>query len=113
MSALSPAFPLSWSSETLEPGRTVLVTVEGELDRHTAPALGDHLQWLLASRPTRLILDTAAVSFADIGAIDLLAAIGRGAEAKGCQVIVTAPGTPVQRLAEIVGRPDGVTFEEW
>ena len=113
MSALSPAFPLAWSSEALASTRSVLVTVEGELDRHTAPALADHLQWLLAGDPERLILDTAAVSFADIGAIDVLTAIGRAAQARGCELVVTAPGTPVLRLADIVGRPAGVTFEEW
>ena len=113
MTALSPAFPLTWRSETLEGTRTVLVAVEGELDRHTAPALSDHLQWLLAGDPERLMLDTAAVSFADIGAFGVLSDIGRAAAGRGCEVIVTTPGPSLQRLVDILGQPAGVSLEAW
>jgi anti-anti-sigma factor len=113
MTALSPAFPLTWSSETLGGTRTVLVAVEGELDRHTAPALCDHLQWLLAGGPTRLILDTAAVSFADIGAFGVLSDIGRAARSRGCDVVVAAAGPSLRRLVGILGEPAGVTLESW
>ena len=113
MTTLSPAFPLTWSSELLEGTATALVTVEGELDRHTAPALADHLHFLLAGEPDRLVLDTYAVSFADAGAIDLLEAIGQAAGGRGCTVVVTACGPALQRLVEIIGSPNGVTFEAW
>jgi anti-anti-sigma factor len=113
MTTLSPAFPLSWSSELLDGTSAALVTIEGELDRHTAPALANHLQWLLAGDPTRLLLDTYAVSFADAGALDLLQEVGRAARRRGCTVVVTAPGAALQRLIEMVGAPGGVTFAAW
>jgi anti-anti-sigma factor len=113
MTMLSPAFPLSWASELLEGTHTALVTVEGELDRHTAPALGDHLQWLLAGDPVRILLDTEAVSFADAGALDMLERVGVAARQRDCAIVVMAPGAALQRLVEIVGVPAGVAFEAW
>src|SRR3954463_10152642 len=62
----SPAFPLTWRSDLV--GEAALVVVEGELDRLTTPALRDHLEWLIAWVPGRLVLDTAGVTFADVGA---------------------------------------------
>jgi anti-anti-sigma factor len=113
MTMLSPAFPLSWDSELIDGTHTAFVTVEGELDRHTAPALGNHLHWLLACDPVRILLDTDAVSFADGGAADMLERVGGAARQRGCAVIVIAPGPALQRLVELVGVPAGVAFETW
>lgn len=111
MTTLSPAFPITWSSVFVE--TSALVTVEGELDRHTAPALAGHLHWLLAAAPTRLVLDTFAVSFADGGALELLREIGRAAAGRGCAVHVAPAGVAIERLVAIVGSPEGVTLEAW
>ena len=62
----SPAFPLTWRSDLV--GDAALVVVEGDLDRLTTPALRDHLEWLIAWVPGRLVLDMAGVTFADVGA---------------------------------------------
>ena len=113
VTSVSPAFPLSWSSEVIEGTRTAIVAVEGELDRNTAPALRDHIEWLLAGDCRRLVLDIGAVTFADVGAFDVLRAIGARAEAGGCAVVVASAGEPLQRLLAMLGTPDGVTLEQW
>lgn len=112
-SSMSPAFPLSWSSELLPGSSTVLVAVAGELDRHTAPALRDHVAWRLSGDCERLVLDTTAVTFADVGAFDLLSAIGELALTRGARVVVTSPGAAVTRLLEVIGPVRGVDLEQW
>jgi anti-anti-sigma regulatory factor len=113
VASMSPAFPLSWSTERLAGSRTVVVAVSGELDRQTSPALRDHLEWLLAGTCDRLVLDTGAVTVADGGAHDLLRALGRRAIERPCRVVVAALGAPLQRLLDIIGAPDGITVERW
>jgi anti-anti-sigma factor len=102
-----------WGCEPLDGARTVLVTIAGELDRDTAPGLRNHLEWLLAGECRRIILDAAAVEFADHGALDLLEAVGERASARGCQLVVTSPGPALGRLLELVGLPRGVELEAW
>ena len=91
VTSVSPAFPLSWSSEVFEGTRTAIVAVAGELDRNTAPALRDHIEWLLAGDCRRLVLDTGAVTFADVGAFDVLRTLGARGEEDGC-VVSSWPG---------------------
>jgi anti-anti-sigma factor len=113
VTSVSPAFPLSWSSEVFEGTRTAIVAVAGELDRNTAPALRDHIEWLLAGDCRRLVLDTGAVTFADVGAFDVLRTLGARGEADGCVVVVASAGEPLQRLLAMLGTPPGVTLEQW
>jgi|HigsolmetaAR206D_1030411.scaffolds.fasta_scaffold42768_1 anti-anti-sigma factor len=111
MTTLSPAFPLAWSSEVVD--TSALVIVEGELDRHTAPALAGHLLWLLAANPRQLVLDTFRVSFADAGALELLHDIGAAGLERGCTVQLAPAGDALHRLVAIVGVPHGITLEAW
>jgi anti-anti-sigma factor len=111
--AVSPAFPLSWSSEVFERTSTAVVSVRGELDRITAPALRDHVEWLLAGDCRRLVLDAGAVTFADAGAFELLRDLGTRGRADGCAIVVTSPGEPLRRLLVVLGTPPGITLEQW
>lgn len=113
VTALSPAFPLVWGSEPLDGRRTVLVVITGELDRDTALGLRNHLEWLLAGECRRIILDTAAVTFADVGAFDLLDTVGGRALSRGCRVVLTSVGPALGRLLDLVGPPRGVEIESW
>ena len=113
LTSVSPAFPLSWTSEVFAPTRTALVAVEGELDRNTAPALRDHIEWLLAGDCRRLVVEAGSVTFADVGAFDLLRAIGARGEADGCAVVLASLGEPLARLLAMLGIPPGVTLEQW
>lgn len=107
----SPAFPLGWSSQRLEGHDTVVVAVAGELDRFTSPPLRDHLAWQLSVGCTRLVLDTADVTFADAGAHDLLAALGHLALSRGCTIVVVAPGLALGRVLGLLGPPVGVELQ--
>ena len=111
--SLSPAFPLAWSSERLTGTRTALVAVAGELDRTTAPALRDHLEWWLGRGCTRIVLDTANVTFADVGAFDVLRTIGRRALARHGYVVLSPAGSAMRRMVELLGPAEGVDLAAW
>ena len=108
VTALSPAFPLVWHSEQLRGTSTALVVVAGELDRVTAPALRDHLEWWLSQGCERVVLDAADVTFADSAAFDALGAIGTRATDLRCRVELMPAGAALGRLIALAGRPPGV-----
>ena len=107
----SPAFPLTWRSDLA--GDTALVVVEGDLDRLTTPALRDHLEWLIAWVPGRLVLDMSGVTFADVGAHGMLTDIVHNADDARCDVIVAVPSPPMRRLLDVLGTPVGVAVDHW
>ena len=110
---MSPAFPLSWSSQRVELTSTALVSVHGEIDELTAPGLRDHIDWLLSSGAERIIVDAHGVEFVDAGAHYLLAELGRRGQACGCAVVISSPSPPMRRVLELLGTPAGVTVEDW
>ncbi len=107
----SPAFPLTWRSDLV--GEAALVVVEGDLDRLTTPALRDHLEWLIAWVPGRLVLDMAGVTFADVGAHVMLTDVVRNAREGHCDVVLTAPSQPLRRILDVLGTPEGVAVDSW
>jgi anti-anti-sigma factor len=107
----SPAFPLTWRSDLL--GDAALVVVEGELDRLTTPALRDHLEWLIAWVPGRLILDMAGVTFADVGAHVMLTDLVGSTRGGRCEVVLAAPSQSLLRILDVLGTPAGVTVDHW
>src|SRR4051794_26796390 len=111
--SISPAFPLSWESELLDDTGAALVVVRGELDRQTAPALRDHLDWLTAWGRTRIVIDCAGVTFADVGAHEALIQVGRRAATVGCELVLHAPGPGLRRLLDLLGTAEGVVVERW
>jgi len=107
----SPAFPLTWRSDLV--GDVALVVVEGDLDRLTTPALRDHLEWLIAWVPGRLVLDMAGVTFADVGAHVMLTDVVRSTRDGHCEVVLTAPSQPLRRILAVLGTPEGVAVDHW
>jgi len=110
---LSPAFPLTWESELLEETGAALVVVRGELDRQTAPALRDHLEWLTAWVQSRIVIDCAGITFADVGAHEMLIDVGRRAAAAGSEIVLHAPGPGLRRLLDLLGAAEGVAIDRW
>lgn len=77
-------------------GATVL-TVAGEVDLATAPALENAIDAILAGKPAALIIDLTAVSFlASAGMAALVAAHQRAGEGTTIAVVAEGPATSRQ-----------------
>lgn len=92
-------------------GDVGLISLDGELDLASAPALEQRLQELEGRRPAKLILDLTALSFLDsTGLRVLLQADGRARE-RGCKLVVRRGEDSVQRVFEVTGAHEMLTFE--
>lgn len=93
------AYPLADTMTTTveaQDGATVL-TVSGEVDLATAPALENTIEAILSSKPGVLIIDLTAVSFlASAGMATLVAAHQRAGEATTIAVVADGPATSRQ-----------------
>ncbi|MEV0358789.1 STAS domain-containing protein [Nocardia sp. NPDC050697] len=77
-------------------GATVL-SVAGEVDLATAPALENAIDAILGERPAALIIDLTAVSFlASAGMATLVAAHQRAGESTAIAVVADGPATSRQ-----------------
>ncbi|MCC3330432.1 STAS domain-containing protein [Nocardia abscessus] len=77
-------------------GATVL-TVAGEVDLATAPALENAIDAILSGKPAALIIDLTAVSFlASAGMATLVAAHQRAGAATAIAVVAEGPATSRQ-----------------
>lgn len=99
------------SGQTIERGQVevqgtsqdgvLTVTIRGELDVATAPALCGYLQQALRERPRRLVFDLAEVGFMDFAAAGVI---------RSCQAMPGGPGLilchpcpAVRRLLSLTG----------
>lgn len=93
------AYPLTdtmTTAVTTRDGATVL-TVTGEVDLATAPALENAIDAALGSEPASLIIDLTAVTFlASAGMAALVAAHQRAGEATSIVVVADGPATSRQ-----------------
>ncbi|MEV6135476.1 STAS domain-containing protein [Nocardia sp. NPDC051990] len=77
-------------------GATVL-TVSGEVDLATAPALENSIEAILAGKPAVLIIDLTGVSFlASAGMATLVAAHQRAGDATTIMIVADGPATSRQ-----------------
>ncbi len=93
------AYPLADTMTTTvaaHDGATVL-TVAGEVDLATAPALENAIEAILSGKPAALIIDLTAVSFlASAGMATLVAAHQRAGSATAIAVVAEGPATSRQ-----------------
>src|SRR5207302_5584943 len=82
---------------------TATVTLAGELDLATAPALRDHLNHLHASGVRSFVLDTAGVTFIDSVGLSVILALYRRCRDEDGSVIVKSPSRVMQRTLEVAG----------
>jgi anti-sigma B factor antagonist len=68
----SPLFAMSTSTERR--GRVEILAVTGEVDVHTAPAVGTAISLALGRRPRRLVVDLSLVRFLDCAGLEVLLA---------------------------------------
>jgi anti-sigma B factor antagonist len=91
-------------------GRAV-VTVDGELDAHSAQLVDDEVERLLADGVTELVFDLSAIEFLDsFGLRALLAAEGEVANL-GASFVLRAPSRTVERLLDIAGLTEHFVVE--
>ena len=84
-------------------GDSFIVTLTGEVDMHTAPALEQALEGVVALGGTAVALDLAAVSFIDSTVLGVLLRYRERLEDRGGQLIVVTEDRRVLRTFEITG----------
>jgi anti-sigma B factor antagonist len=92
---------LSLSSE--RGGHKATVTVTGELDLATAPALADELRGLLDDGMCRLTVDLSEMTFIDSTGLATLVGALRTAREGGGDIVLHAPRECVRKVLEISG----------
>lgn len=79
------AKPLTVSVDTTRRHNPIL-SLAGDLDFQTAELLTEHLEWVLAEQPTRLVLDVRALTFIDSTGLAAIVNVWRCAAAAGASV---------------------------
>ncbi len=87
-------------------GDQVTVALAGEIDLSTADALGELLQGVVATKPARVVVDLAQVSFLDSSGIHRLLTAAHAATDVGCTLRVTNPSDIIMRVLTICGVDD-------
>ena|SRR5689334_24487774 len=100
--ALLHAAAFSLAEAPLEGGGTVL-TVSGELDVATAPALRERLHVLTETQPCRLVLDLQAVSFMDSTALAVFIGAKTRIGDEGRMALVIARDSYARLIVDVVG----------
>ena len=83
---------------------TVAAILDGELDAASAGEVAVKLRRLVANQQLRVVIDLASVSYLDSAGINLLYAVGGELRARQQELhLVVAPGSPIERMLQIVG----------
>jgi anti-sigma B factor antagonist len=85
-----------------ERGSALVLSLAGELDLYTAPALREALQTTVGRSPERLVVDLAGVTFIDSTALGVLVE-ARAQLGNGSAFSLAAPGLEVRRALEVSG----------
>ena len=80
----------------------LVLSLTGELDLYTAPALREALQGAVERSPKRLVVDLAGVTFIDSTALGALVE-ARSRLARDDAFALAAPGLEVRRALEVSG----------
>jgi anti-sigma B factor antagonist len=84
-------------------GDRIVLSVQGELDAYTAPALEDRITALLAEGGRDLVLDLSQTGFLDSSGLRALLTVHRKLEGTDGTLELRDPSEPVLRLLEITG----------
>lgn len=88
-----------------------VVALSGEVDLHTAPALEQALEGVLALGGTSVALDLADVSFVDSTTLAVLMRYHERFESRGGQLIIVTADRRVLRTLEVTGLDRILTLE--
>jgi anti-anti-sigma factor len=92
--------------------RGITVGLAGELDLETAPELDRRLVEIDATKHGRLLIDLRAVEFMDSTGLASIIRAQRDANSNGHDLALRRGSGQVQRLFELTGFGDRVTFED-
>jgi anti-sigma B factor antagonist len=84
-------------------GNAFVVTVAGEADMHTAPALDQALDGVVGLGGTSVVLDLAEVSFIDSTVLAVLHRYHRRYESLGGELVLVSDDRRILRTLEITG----------
>ena len=90
----------------------VRVRLRGELDLATAPELDRVLDELAGNGHGRVLIDLEGVAFMDSTAIGSLFRALRSADANGQRLTVRRGSPQIQRLLDLTGMTEQLTFED-
>jgi anti-anti-sigma factor len=93
-------------------GRTTVVTVSGDLDLASSPALDDELTRLVTDGGGRVVLDLRRLDFMDSTGLSTLVRAQERLEQAGLQFGVVRGTQQVQRLLELTGVAERLEFAD-
>jgi anti-anti-sigma factor len=96
--------------ETQTTGRLTTLTVTGELDLVSSPALERELEKAYASGGSTILLDLRGLAFMDSTGLHLLVKAQQRAEDAGRRLVLTRGSEQVQRLLGLTGVADLLTI---
>lgn len=83
---------------------TVVAVIDGEVDMASVGEVAVKLRRLVENRLHRVVIDLTGVSYLDSAGINLLYAVGGDVRARQQELhLVVAPGSPIERMLQIVG----------
>jgi anti-anti-sigma factor len=92
--------------------RGVTVTLEGELDLETAQEFDRRLAGIDEAQLRRLLIDLSDVTFMDSTGLQSIVRAHRRAESDGHTLVLRPGSNQVQRLFQLTGMNERLTFEE-
>ena len=83
---------------------TVVAVIDGEVDMASVGEVAVKLRRLVENRLHRVVIDLTGVSYLDSAGINLLFSVGGDVRARQQELhLVVGPGSPIERMLEIVG----------
>ena len=91
---------------------TTVVTVRGEVDVYTAPHLRERLYEVIATGPSRVVLDLAPMTFIDSTGLGVIVGTLKRLREGGGDLALRAPSRSTRKVLEITGLTRIVDIED-
>jgi anti-anti-sigma factor len=98
--------------ETRDEGRGTVLTVMGELDLASAPALEDELDKAMNGGTDCVVVDLRGLEFIDSTGLSVLVKAHQRAHERDCRFGLVRGGSQVQRLLSLTGLEDRLTVAD-
>jgi anti-sigma B factor antagonist len=98
-----------FATEARQDGQIWVVRVRGEVDIATAPKLDTTFDAVVASKPSRVLVELEDVTFLDSSGIRSLMVAQRRLEETGSTMVIDGMSAAVKQVLEITGVLDSLT----